>query len=93
MTGIDKIFLSFIVVVGVIAGAVLVYWPGSANFALKPYFWILFSMAGFDAVAYAIGRGAPGTMIVTMTRLLGLIIGIGVMIGITWLAGSAVTFL
>jgi hypothetical protein len=90
---IDRIFYAFIVAVGVVAGAVLVIWPGSASFPVKPYFWILFAMAGFEAVAFAIGRGAPGTMLTNLTRLIGLALGIILMMAIAWLAGVEVQFL
>jgi hypothetical protein len=90
---IDRIFYIFIVLAGIAAGAVLVAWPAAASFAIKPYFWILFAMAGFEAVAFLIGRGAPGTMLNNLTRLIGLALGIGLMAGIAWLAGTQVQFL
>jgi hypothetical protein len=85
---INRIFLGFMVVVGIAAGLVLVAYPESRDFKVMPYLWILIAVAAFEISTYAYKRGAPGTMISTEARLLGFVIGIVLMIVIPIFAGS-----
>ena len=59
MTAINRIFLGFMIVAGLAAGAALVARPELREFRISPYFWILIAMALFEFAAFARGRGAP----------------------------------
>lgn len=85
---IDRIFLAFMTVCGIAAGAILVAAPESRNMRVTPYFWILIAMALFELAAYARGRGAPGTVISIEARLLGLVLSVVLMVVLPIVAGS-----
>jgi len=85
---IDRIFIAFMVLAGLGVGAVLVIEPEARNYRIAPYFWVLIAMVVFELVAYARGRGAPGTMISTEARLLGFVLAIVIMVAIPIIAGS-----
>ena len=93
MNRIDLIFYVFIAAFAAAASLVLVFVPQSADFALKPVFWILLAMAAFEGVNFAINRGAPGTMISPLSRVLGLIGAFAVINLIVWFAGLNVSLL
>jgi len=88
MTPINRIFLGFMIVAGLAAGAVLVARPALRDFRVSPYFWILIAMALFEFAAFARGRGAPGTMIAMEIRLLGFVVAVVLMVAVPILAGS-----
>lgn len=85
----DRIFLAFMVAVGVASGVILVYWPEGRNAQVPPYFWVLIAMLIFELAAYARGRGAPGTMATMESRLLGFVLAIVLLVVIPILAGSS----
>ena len=85
---INHIFLASMAVIGVAVGIILVAAPESRNFKLSPYFWVLIAMAIFELVAFARGRGAPGTVLAVEARLLGFVLAIVLMVVIPILAGS-----
>jgi len=85
---IDRIFIAFMVITGIVVGAILVIEPESRNYRIAPYFWVLIAMVVFELAAYARGRGAPGTMISTEARLLGFVLAIVLMVAIPVVAGS-----
>ena len=88
MTAINRIFLGFMIVAGLAAGAALVARPELREFRISPYFWILIAMALFEFAAFARGRGAPGTMIAMEIRLLGFVLAVVLMVAIPVVAGS-----
>jgi len=87
---IDRIFIAFMVVCGLVAAGILVFFPESKDSFVPPYFWVLIPMAVFEAIAFARGRGAPGSVITTWTRLIGFVIAIVVMLTIPYLMGRTV---
>ncbi|MEA2870349.1 MAG: hypothetical protein QOH67_325 [Hyphomicrobiales bacterium] len=87
---IDRIFLAYMLVVGIAVGAVIVAMPQARDFRVPPYFWILIAMALFELAAYARGRGAPGTMLAMEMRLLGFVLAIVLMVVIPVVSGSPV---
>ena len=86
---INRIFLAFMVAVGIAVGVVLIAMPQARDFQVTPYFWILFATALFEFATYAYWRGAPGTILSMEMRLLGFAIGIVLMVVIPMLAGSS----
>lgn len=60
---IDRLFIAFMTVCGLVTAGVVVLFPESREFRIAPYFWILIAMAVFEGIAFAINRGAPGTVI------------------------------
>ena len=88
MTAINRIFLGFMIVAGLAAGAALVARPELREFRVSPYFWILIAMALFEFAAFARGRGAPGTMIAMEIRLLGFVLAVVLLVAIPVIAGS-----
>ena len=84
---IDRMFIAFMTLCGLATAGVLVLFPQSREFRIAPYFWVLIAMAVFEGIAYARGRGAPGTVIEMDARLIGFAIAIALMLGIPYLAG------
>jgi hypothetical protein len=85
---INHIFIGFMIVVGAAVGIALVIAPDLRNFRVSPYFWVLIAMAIFELLAFARGRGAPGTVVAMEARLLGFVLAIVLMIVIPIIAGS-----
>ena len=90
MTTIDRIFLAFMALCGLVAAAVVIFFPRATQFGLAPYFWVLIPMAVFEAIGFARGRGAPGAVITVWSRLIGFVIAIALMLAIPYLAGYPV---
>ena len=91
---VDRIFLAYMVLIGVAAGAALVLAPQLENSVIKPYFWILIAVGLFDGGNYLLGRTAAGQMVTMSARLAGfvIVIGVVVMVAITAMAGAQVKF-
>jgi hypothetical protein len=89
---ITRIFLGYMALIGIAAGAILVIAPRAGDFWLKPYFWVLIAAALFEGGAYLHGRNAPGTMLTMDVRLLGFLIGVVLMVMIPSIAGSPARF-
>lgn len=85
---IDRIFLAFMALCGIAAGAILVVAPESRDLRITPYFWVLIAMALFELALFARGRGAPGTTISIEARLFGLVLAIVLMVTLPIAAGS-----
>jgi hypothetical protein len=85
---INHIFLAFMGVVGAAVGTVLVVAPELRDFRVSPYFWVLIAMAVFELIAFARGRGAPGTVVTMEARLIGFVLAIVLMVAIPILVGS-----
>jgi hypothetical protein len=85
---INRLFIAFAVLVGIAAGILLVAVPHARDFRVSPYFWVLLAILTFDLIAYARGRGAPGTMIAMEARVLGFVLAVLLSIFIPILAGS-----
>jgi hypothetical protein len=85
---INHIFIAFMVVIGAAVGIALVIAPDLRNFRISPYFWVLIAMAIFELLAFARGRGAPGTVVAMEARLLGFVLAIVLMVTIPIIAGS-----
>jgi hypothetical protein len=88
----DRIFFGYMVLVGVVTGAILVAAPYVQNFAIKPYFWILIAVGLFDVAVYAVKGTAPAKTLTMNARLIGFGIGIALIVAIPVLAGSPVRF-
>lgn len=89
---IDRLFLGYMTLVGILVGAVLVAAPQLDDYFIKPYFWVLIAVALFEGGVYFVRRNAPGPMLSTQARLLGFVIGIVLMVVIPTLAGSPARF-
>ena len=87
---IDRIFIVFMTLCGLIAAGVVVLFPQSRDFRVPPYFWVLIPMAMFEAIAFARIRGAPGSVIAMETRLIGFVIAIALLLVVPYLAGQTV---
>jgi hypothetical protein len=85
---INHVFLAFMVLVGAAVGIVLVVYPESRDLRLSPYFWVLIAMAAFELIAFARGRGTPGTVVSMDARLAGFVLAIVLMVAIPIVAGS-----
>ena len=85
---IDRIFIVFMTLCGLIVAGLVTFFPQSRSFGIPPYFWVLIPMAIFEGVAFARNRGAPGSVITMETRLIGFVIAIGLMLVIPYLAGQ-----
>jgi hypothetical protein len=85
---IDRIFIGFMILCGLILAGVVVFFPQSREFGVPPYFRVLIPMAIFEAIAFAGSRGAPGSVVAIETRLIGFVIAIALMLIIPYLAGQ-----
>jgi hypothetical protein len=85
---INRLFLAFMCLVGAAVGLVLVLRPESRDLRVPPYFWVLIAMALFELIAFARGRGAPGTVVAMEARLAGFVLAIVLMVVIPIVAGS-----
>jgi hypothetical protein len=54
---IDRIPIAYMILVGIVAGVILVVVPHATEFRLPPYFWVLLAVGAFDLAAYTRGRG------------------------------------
>jgi hypothetical protein len=88
---IDRIFIVFMTLCGLIIAGLLIFVPRSRDFGIPPYFWVLIPMAIFEAVAFARNRGTPGPVITMETRLIGFAIAIALMLAVPYLAGQPLT--
>jgi hypothetical protein len=85
---VDSYFFALVIIAGILFGVVLAAKPEAANHNLPPYLWLFVVMLVFETGAFLYGRGAPGTMIGMSTRVLGFIIGVGLMAAIVFFSGS-----
>jgi uncharacterized membrane protein HdeD (DUF308 family) len=76
------------ILVGIVAGVILVVVPHATEFRLPAYFWVLLAVGAFDLAAYARGRGAPGTMASMNARLLGFVLALVLMVVVPVLSGA-----
>jgi hypothetical protein len=91
-TAADKLFYGYMVLVGLIAGAVLIAAPQTADFVVKPYFWVLLAVALVDGVMFAMGR-PPTTTISMQTRMIGFVVGVVLMVALARFGGSPAQFM
>jgi hypothetical protein len=84
---IDRIFIAFMTVCGLVTAGILVLFPQSREFQIAPYFWVLIAMAIFEGLAFARNRGAPGTVISMESRVIGFAVAVALMLAIPYLAG------
>lgn len=89
----DRKFYFFMAAAGILAGLVLARSPEARDFVIKPVFWMLIAVAGFDLFSYLRGHVATGGMLGFNARLLGFAIGIIWMMLIPYLAGVQVRLL
>ena len=83
---INRIFLVFAGVVGLVVAAIIVLYPQSRDFAIAPYFWVLIAFGAFELFVFARSqeRGPP---ISAQTRIIGFVIAVALMILIPVAAG------
>jgi hypothetical protein len=86
----DRIFLIFAIIVGIVAGGVLVLVPQSRSIGLEPYFWVLIAFAMFEGVAYLRRGSAAGPPITMQTRIIGFVIALALTFLIPMAAGIEV---
>jgi hypothetical protein len=86
---INHLFLAFMGVVGAAVGLILVFKPETRDYRVSPYFWVLLAMALFELLAFARGRGAPGTAVTMDVRVSGFLMAIVLMVVIPIVAGSS----
>ena len=63
--------------------------PETRDYRISPYFWVLLAMALFELLAFARGRGAPGTAVTMDVRVSGFLMAIVLMVVIPIVAGSS----
>ena len=89
---IDRLFYGYMALIGLAAGALLVVAPHTAEFWIKPYFWVLIAVALFDGGAMLMGRNTPDTMLPMTARVIGFVVGALLMVAVPTFAGSPATF-
>ena len=63
--------------------------PETGDFRVSPYFWVLLAMGLFELLAFARGRGAPGTAVTMDVRVSGFLMAIVLMVVIPIVSGSS----
>ena len=86
---INHLFIPFMAVVGAAVGIILVVKPEIRDFRISPYFWVLLAMVLFELLAFARGRGAPGTDVTMDVRVSGFLMAIVLMVVIPIVSGSS----
>ena len=90
---IDRTYFGYMALIGALAGAALIAFPGVGDSWFKPYFWVLIAVAVFDGVVLLLRQNQPSMPMVSIeAKLLGFVIGIVLMVAIPTLAGSSVRF-
>ena len=90
----DYLFFGLMAVIGAVCGAILVAVPKAQSFVLAPYFWVLIAMGLFELVVVLLRQTRPELpMLSTPARLLGLMIGVGLMLIIAAAGGAPLKFL
>jgi hypothetical protein len=90
---IDRVFFGYMVLIGVVTGAILVAAPHAGDFMIKPYFWVLISVALFEGGTSLYRRSTPGALLSMQARVIGFLIGSLLMVAIPTLAGSPARFM
>ena len=85
---IDRIFIAYMTLCGLVVAAGLIFIPHGERFAIPPFFWVLVPMAVFEAFSFARSKGAPGSVISPWARLAGFAIGVALMMALPYLAGQ-----
>jgi hypothetical protein len=85
---VNHFFVGYMVLVGLLVGAVLAVAPQLGDFWLKPYFWIMATAFVFDVVVAWRAREVPGLRLAMEWRLVGFAVGITLMIIVLHLTGS-----
>jgi hypothetical protein len=88
MTIINRLFLGYVIAVGLATGLALVAAPQLRDFRVSPFFWVVIAMALFELAAFARGKGAPGSTVSMEIRLLGFALAVALMAVIPTIAGS-----
>ena len=84
---INRIFIVFMTLCGLIIAGLVMFFPQSRNFGIPPYFWVLIAMVVFEGIAFALSRGAPGTVITMESRVIGFVVAIALMLLVPYAAG------
>jgi hypothetical protein len=87
MTPINRIFLAYMVVVGLAAGLAFVVKPDVRDFQIPAYFWVVIAMALFEGISFWRGGGAPGSVITMGIRVGGFVLAVLLMMAIPYAAG------
>ena len=85
---VDRIFIAYMILCGFVIAAGLIFIPHGERFAIPPFFWVLVPMAVFEAVSFARGKGASGSVISPWARLGGFALAIALMLALPYLAGQ-----
>lgn len=85
---VNRLFVGYMVLVGLLIGAVLVAKPHFGDYWLKPYFWVLIATFLFDGAVAFRAQTVPGLRLAMEWRLLGFAIGIALMMFVLYLTGS-----
>jgi hypothetical protein len=88
----DRIFYGYMVVVGIVTGAILIIVPGVADGWFKPWFWVLGAVALFDVSAALYLRSPPGAALAMNARVIGFVIGSVLMAALPSIAGVQVQY-
>jgi hypothetical protein len=84
---IDRMFIAFMTLCGLATAGIVILFPQSREFRVAPYFWVLIAMVVFEGIAFALNRGAPGTVITMESRVIGFVIAIALMLLVPYAAG------
>ncbi|MDB5598380.1 MAG: hypothetical protein JWN71_424 [Xanthobacteraceae bacterium] len=85
---VNRLFVGYMVLVGLLIGGILVAAPQLGDFWIKPYFWVLIAAFLFDGAVVVLGYNAAGMRLAMEWRLLGFAIGIALMVIVLKLTGS-----
>jgi hypothetical protein len=88
MTTVNRIFVGYMLVIGLIVGGILAAAPQLGDLWIKPFFWVLIASFVFDVAVVWRARTVPDLRLGMEWRLLGFAAGIAVMLLILNVTGS-----
>lgn len=88
----DKIFYAYMALAGLAAGAALVASPPLRDGFIAPFFWILIAVALFEVGNMLVPRPGKVVTLTNISRGIGFLIGMALLVAVTMLAGVSVRY-
>lgn len=89
LTRVDWIFFGYSLLVGLAAAALYILVPESRTFGVSPYFWLIVTIAIFEAVVMYLRGFEYGPPLQMKSRIAGFFIAVGIFLLLRTSAGVA----
>jgi len=90
--GLDKIFYAYMALAGVGAAVALIASPPLREVFISPFFWMLIAIALFEAGNVVMPRPGKLVTLTNLSRGIGFLIGMALLVAVTMLAGVSVRY-